>query len=43
MSKVFTWLFGAITGLLAGVMLIAWSMVTEPREFAEMAESFSNE
>ena len=43
MSKIFTWLFGAITGLLAGIMLVAWDMANDPRGFAKMAETFIKE
>ena len=43
MGKVFTWLFGAITGFITGVTLIAWSMVVRPKEFVKVAESFIEE
>ena len=43
MGKVFTWLFGAITGFITGVMLIAWSVVVQPKEFVKVAESFIEE
>lgn len=35
MSKIFTWLFGAITGLLAGVVLLCVSMLADPDRFIE--------
>ena len=43
MSKIFTWLFGAITGFITGVTLIAWSVVVQPKEFVKVAESFIEE
>lgn len=43
MSKIFTWLFGATTGLFAGLILIAWSMVEDPTEFIHMAKTFIDE
>ena len=43
MSKIFTWVFGAITGLLAGIVLVACGMVNDPRGFAKMAETFIKE
>lgn len=43
MGKVFTWLFGAITGIVTGVMLIAWCVVVQPKEFVKVAESFIEE
>lgn len=43
MGKIFTWLFGATTGVLAGVMLIAWSMVADPKAFIDVAETFIDE
>ena len=43
MGKVFTWLFGAITGFITGVTLIAWSVVVRPKEFVKVAESFIEE
>ena len=43
MGKVFTWLFGAITGFVTGVTLIAWSVVVRPKEFVKVAESFIEE
>lgn len=43
MSKIFTWLFGAITGFVAGVLLIAWSMVVDPKGIIEIAEDCIDE
>lgn len=43
MSKVFTWVFGAITGLLTGLVLVASCMVTNPKNFMELAKIFNEE
>lgn len=43
MSKIFTWLFGAITGLFTGIMLVSCSLVFQPRQFVKMAETFIDE
>ena len=43
MSKVFTWLFGAITGLLAGITLMSVSMIVDPKRFMAIAKSYIEE
>lgn len=43
MNKIFTWLFGAITGLLTGFVLVAWSMIVDPKGFVKMAENHIKE
>ena len=43
MSKIFTWVFGAITGFVTGIMLASWSLVFQPRQFVEMAKTFIDE
>ena len=43
MGKVFTWLFGAITGFVTGIMLVSYSLVFQPRQFVEMAKTFIDE
>ena len=43
MSKIFTWVFGVITGLFTGIMLVSCSLVFQPRQFVEMAKTFIDE
>ena len=33
MSKIFTWMFGFITGTVGGILLLAWTMVEDPDRF----------
>lgn len=42
MSKVFTWLFGAITGILTGVLIVGCAVATAPEYFVDMARSIIN-
>ena len=36
MSKIFTWVFGFITGTVSGVVLMAVTMLMDPDRFIEM-------
>lgn len=36
MSKIFTWVFGFITGAVGGVVLLAVSMLVDPDRFIEI-------
>ena len=33
MSKIFTWMFGFITGTAGGILLLAWAMAEDPDRF----------
>ena len=33
MSKIFTWMFGFITGTVGGILLLAWTMAEDPDRF----------
>ena len=33
MSKIFTWMFGFLTGTIGGILLLAWGMVEDPDRF----------
>ena len=33
MSKIFTWMFGLITGTVGGILLLAWTMAEDPDRF----------
>ena len=33
MSKIFTWMFGFITGTVGGILLLAWAMADDPDRF----------
>ena len=33
MSKIFTWMFGFVTGTISGILLLAWGMVEDPDRF----------
>ena len=43
MKKIFIWLFGAATGVLASVIMIAWAMVVDPKSFINVAETYIDE
>lgn len=47
MSKVFTWIFGAITGIMAGfaggIGLIAYCMVIDPENFVRICNKHIKE
>ena len=38
MSKIFTWMFGFITGTVGGILLLAWTMVEDPDRFISNLE-----
>ena len=38
MSKIFTWMFGFITGTVSGAVLMAVAMLKEPDRFIELLE-----
>ena len=33
MSKIFTWMFGFISGTVGGILLLAWAMADDPDRF----------
>ena len=33
MSKIFTWMFGFISGTAGGILLLAWAMADDPDRF----------
>ena len=39
MSKLFTWIFGAITGILTGVLIVGYAVVAVPEYFVDVARS----
>lgn len=42
MSKIFTWIFGAITGILTGVLIVGYAVVAAPEYFVDVARSLIN-
>ena len=40
MGAIFAWIFGSITGLITGVLLVAVAIVIKPREFVELVKTF---
>lgn len=37
MNKIFTWLFGTITGILTGVLIVGYAVVAAPEYFVDVA------
>lgn len=43
MSKIFTWIFGAITGLVTGIMLVGAVVAIDPDKMGQICDMFKED